>query len=178
MLYFPPLFSTKFKANKRSTFPRWETGLQVSLLQKKLGFSHYLTVTVDTSRRVSVATSAGKSEVMGKTKQELKRPRKLPWPPKLIPLKGNDHCSPTLQWSLLILNIEFRKNSLEVGESIYWISLIRRDIKGIRSAGEIMSKMVRSNLIMQTYMSQFNYFNSSGQAFNAHHPQHQKRMKD
>ena len=94
-------------------------GLQASLLQKKLGFSHYLAVMVDTFRRASVATSAGKNEVMGKKKQELKRSRKLPWPPKLIPLKGNGHCSPALRCSLLILNMEFRKNGLEVGESIY-----------------------------------------------------------
>jgi hypothetical protein len=55
---------------------------------------------------------------MGKTKQELRRPRKLPWPTKLIPLKGNDYRSPALWWSLLILNMELRKNGLEVGESI------------------------------------------------------------
>uniref|UniRef100_A0A2N9J874 Retrotransposon gag domain-containing protein n=1 Tax=Fagus sylvatica TaxID=28930 RepID=A0A2N9J874_FAGSY len=51
---------------------------------------------------------------MGKTKQELRRPRKLPWPTKLIPLKGNDHRSPALRWSLLILNMELRKNGLEL----------------------------------------------------------------
>jgi hypothetical protein len=56
---------------------------------------------------------------MGKTKQELKRPRRLPWPPKLTPLKGNDHHSPALRWSLLILNMKLRKNGLEVRESIY-----------------------------------------------------------
>jgi hypothetical protein len=66
-----------------------------------------------------VATPAAKSEVMGKTKQELKRPRRLPWSPKLTPLKGNDHRSPALRWSLLILNMELRKNGLEIGESIY-----------------------------------------------------------
>ena len=174
-----PLFSTQSsRQNKKSTFPRWEMGLQASLLQKKLGFSHYLVVMVDTSRRAFAATLAAKSEVMRKTKQELRRSRKLPWPPKLIPLKGNDHRSPVLRWSLLILNMKIRKNSLEIGESIYWISMICCDEKGIRSAGEIMSKTVWSNLIMQTYMSQFNYFNCSCQAFNVHHPQHQKWTRD
>ena len=86
---------------------------------KKFGFSHYPAVTVDTSRRAFAATPAAKSEVMRKTKQELRRSRKLPWPPKLIPLKGNDHRSPALWWSLLILNMKLRKNSLEVEESIY-----------------------------------------------------------
>jgi hypothetical protein len=57
--------------------------------------------------------------MMRKIKEELKGPRKLPWPPKLTPLKGNDHRSPALRWSLLILNMELRKNGLEVGESIY-----------------------------------------------------------
>jgi hypothetical protein len=59
-----------------------------------------------------------KSEVMEKTKQEVKRPRRLPWPPKLTSLEGNDHRSPALRWSLLILNMELRKNGLEVRESI------------------------------------------------------------
>ena len=85
---------------------------------KKFGFSHYPAVTVDNSRRAFAAASAGKSDVMGKTKQEWRRPRKLPWPTKLTPLKGNDHRSPALWWSLLVLNMELRKNGLEVGESI------------------------------------------------------------
>ena len=81
-------------------------------------------------------------EMMQKTKQELGRLRKLP------PIKGNDHRSPALQWSLFILNMELRKNGLEVGELIYWISLICRDIKSINLLGN-NAKMVRSNLIMQ-----------------------------
>jgi hypothetical protein len=56
--------------------------------------------------------------MMRKTKEELKGPRKLPWPPKLTLPKGDDYRSPILQWSLLILNMELRKNSLEVRESI------------------------------------------------------------
>jgi hypothetical protein len=54
--------------------------------------------------------------MMRKTKEELKGLRKLPWPPKLTPSKGDDHRSPALR--LLILNMELRKNGLEVGESI------------------------------------------------------------
>jgi hypothetical protein len=50
---------------------------------------------------------------MRKIKEELRRPPKLP------PLKGNDHRSPALRWSLFILNMELRKNGLEVGGLIY-----------------------------------------------------------
>jgi hypothetical protein len=53
-----------------------------------------------------------------KIKEELKGPRKPPWPPKPTPPRGDDHHSPALRWSLLILNMELRKNGLEVGESI------------------------------------------------------------
>ena len=74
---------------------------------------------IDVFLEVSTVTSTRKSEVMEKMRQELKKPRRLPWPPKPTPLKGNDHHSPALRWSLLILNMELRKNSLVVGESIY-----------------------------------------------------------
>jgi hypothetical protein len=93
------------------------------IMGERAGFLHYPTITVDTSRKTSAGAPAEESEVMEKIKQELKRSRRLPWPPKLTPLKGNDHCSLALWWSLLILNMEFRKNGLEVGESIYWIFL-------------------------------------------------------
>ena len=48
--------------------------------------------------------------------------------PKLPPLKGNDHRSPALRWSLLIFNMELRKNGLEVGGLIYgiWQSTVRQ----------------------------------------------------
>ena len=54
-------------------------------------------------------------EVMEKTKQEQMKPRELPWPPRLPPLKISDHRSPALRWSLFIFNIELRKIDLEVG---------------------------------------------------------------
>jgi hypothetical protein len=60
-----------------------------------------------------------KQGLIERMKQELKRPRGLPWPPKPASLKGNNHRGPALQWSLLILIMELRKNGLEVGESIY-----------------------------------------------------------
>uniref|UniRef100_A0A2N9G1J3 PGG domain-containing protein n=1 Tax=Fagus sylvatica TaxID=28930 RepID=A0A2N9G1J3_FAGSY len=50
--------------------------------------------------------------MMGKTRQELGRPRKLPWPPKLLPLKSSNHRSPALRWSFFILNMELRKIGL------------------------------------------------------------------
>ena len=56
---------------------------------------------------------------MERTKQELRRPKRLPWPLKLPPLKSSDHRSPALWWSLFILNMELKKNSLEVGGLIY-----------------------------------------------------------
>uniref|UniRef100_A0A2N9IKE7 Retrotransposon gag domain-containing protein n=1 Tax=Fagus sylvatica TaxID=28930 RepID=A0A2N9IKE7_FAGSY len=52
--------------------------------------------------------------MMGKTKQELRRPRKLPWPPRLPLLESSDHCSPALRWSLFIFNMELRKIGLEI----------------------------------------------------------------
>jgi hypothetical protein len=54
-----------------------------------------------------------------KMKKEWKRPRGLPWPPRSASLKGNNHRSPALWWSLLVLIMELRKHGLEVGESIY-----------------------------------------------------------
>jgi hypothetical protein len=44
------------------------------------------------------------------------KPKELPWPSRLPPLKISDHCSPALQWSLFIFNIELMKIGLEVRE--------------------------------------------------------------
>uniref|UniRef100_A0A2N9EXU4 AB hydrolase-1 domain-containing protein n=1 Tax=Fagus sylvatica TaxID=28930 RepID=A0A2N9EXU4_FAGSY len=52
-------------------------------------------------------------ELIKKMRQESKRPRGLPWPPKPASTKGNDHRSPALRWSLLILIMELRKHGLE-----------------------------------------------------------------
>ena len=60
--------------------------------------------------KMSAATQA----VIEKTKQEQMKSRELPWPPRLPPLKSSNHHSPTLRWSLLIFNMELRKNDLEV----------------------------------------------------------------
>ena len=59
-------------------------------------------------------------ELIEKMRQELKRPRGLPWSPKPASTKDNDHRSPALWWSLLVLIMELRKHGLEVGKSIYW----------------------------------------------------------
>ncbi len=56
---------------------------------------------------------------MEKTRLEHMKPRELPWPPRLPPLKSNDHHSPALRWFLFIFNIELRKISLEVGGLIH-----------------------------------------------------------
>jgi hypothetical protein len=60
-----------------------------------------------------------KQGLIERMKQEWKRPRGLPWPPKLASTKGNDHRSPALRWSLLILIMELKKHGLKIGESIY-----------------------------------------------------------
>jgi hypothetical protein len=94
-------------------------GLQAILLQSKNWFFPW---TIRCGRHVhktSAATPAVMDEMMGKTKQELMRLRKLPWPPRLPPLKSSDHRSPTLQWSLFIFNMELRKIGLEVRRLIY-----------------------------------------------------------
>ena len=62
------------------------------------------------------ATQAIMEEVMEKTRLGQMKPRELPWPPRLPPLKSSDHRSPALRWSLFIFNIELGKISLEVGE--------------------------------------------------------------
>ena len=118
--FFPPFWCTAQGA-EGAYFQDRRNGSPDLMMKNRAGFPHCPTIMVDTSRRASAATSTRKSEVMGKTRQELKRPRRLPWPPKPTPLKGNDHRSLALQWSLLILDMEFRKNSLEVGELIYRI---------------------------------------------------------
>jgi hypothetical protein len=81
------------------------------MMKKVAGPRHCPLVTVDSVTK----TICGNNQM----KEELKRPRGLPWPPKPASLKGSDHRSPALQWSLFILIMELRKNGLEVGESIY-----------------------------------------------------------
>jgi hypothetical protein len=68
---------------------------------------------------ISTATQAMMGKVMEKTRLEQMKPRELPWPPRLPPLKSSDHCSPALWWSLFIFNIELRKVGLEVGGLIH-----------------------------------------------------------
>ncbi len=53
---------------------------------------------------------------MEKTRLGQMKPRELPWPPRLPPLKSSDHRSPALRWSLFIFNIELGNISLEVRE--------------------------------------------------------------
>ena len=94
-------------------------GLQASLLQERGGSSHCPVVAVDTSTKTFAATPAVIGEMMGKTRQGLIRPRKLPWPPKLPPLTSSDHRSLALWWSLFIFIMELRKIGLEVRGLIY-----------------------------------------------------------
>jgi hypothetical protein len=69
--------------------------------------------------RYFIKMSAAIQAVMEKTKQEQMKPRKLPWPPRLPPLKSSDYRGLALRWSLFIFNIELRKVGLEVGGLIY-----------------------------------------------------------
>jgi hypothetical protein len=84
--------------------------------------SWFFSLTINCGRhfhKMSTATPAVIGEMMGKTKQELMTPRKLPWPSRLPPLKSGDHRSPALRWSLFIFNMELRKIVLEIGGLIY-----------------------------------------------------------
>jgi hypothetical protein len=65
---------------------------------------------------ISATTQAIMEEVMEKTRLGQMKPRELPWPPRLPPLKSSDHRSPALRWSLFIFNIELGNISLEVRE--------------------------------------------------------------
>ena len=56
---------------------------------------------------------------MEKTRLKQMKPRELPWPPRLSPLKSSDHRSLALRWSLFIFNIELRKVGLEIGGLIH-----------------------------------------------------------
>jgi hypothetical protein len=69
--------------------------------------------------KMFAVTQVMMEEVMEKTRQEQMKPRELPWPPRLPPLKSSDHRNSTLWWSLFIFNIKFRKVGLEVGELIH-----------------------------------------------------------
>ncbi len=69
--------------------------------------------------KMFAATQAVMGEMMEKTKQKQMKPRELPWPPRLPPLKSSYHHSPALRWSLFIFNIELIKVGLEVGGLIY-----------------------------------------------------------
>ncbi len=69
--------------------------------------------------KMSATTQATMGELMEKTRLKQMKPRELPWPPRLPPLKGSDHRSPTLWWSLFIFNIELKKVGLEVGGLIH-----------------------------------------------------------
>uniref|UniRef100_A0A2N9GP28 Uncharacterized protein n=1 Tax=Fagus sylvatica TaxID=28930 RepID=A0A2N9GP28_FAGSY len=71
------------------------------------------------SQKMVCSNNQLKPRMIEKMKQERKRPRGLPWPPEPASTKGNNHRSPALRWSLLILIMELRKHGLEVGESIY-----------------------------------------------------------
>jgi hypothetical protein len=118
-LHFSLPFWCTARGVEGAYFQDMRNGSPDFMMKKRVGFPHYPTVMVDTSRRASAATASGKSEVMGKKREELKRPGRLPGPPKPTPLKGNDHRNPALRWSLLILIMELRKNGFEVWESIY-----------------------------------------------------------
>ena len=143
-----PHFLVRCSRQWRGAFPLKNTGLQAILLQSKNWFFPWTIRCGRHFHKTSTATPAVMGEMMGKTKQELMRPRKLPWPPRLPPLKSSDHYSSAFWWSLFIFNMELRKIGLEVGGLIYWISLICRDMKvldllGIQCNGKIKLNYAR-----------------------------------
>uniref|UniRef100_A0A2N9EGN4 Uncharacterized protein n=1 Tax=Fagus sylvatica TaxID=28930 RepID=A0A2N9EGN4_FAGSY len=89
------------------------------MMKKVVGPHHCPMVTVDPVTKAIYSNNQLKQELIERMRQELKRPRGLPWSPKPTSLKGNDHRSLALRWSLLVLIMEVRNNGLEVGESIY-----------------------------------------------------------
>jgi hypothetical protein len=46
---------------------------------------------------ISAATQVMMGKVMKKTRLEQMKPRELPWPPRLPPLKSSDHRSPVFR---------------------------------------------------------------------------------
>ena len=119
-IYFSPSFHHEAQGNKeKKLFSKVSNGSQ-SLIIAKEGWSSSLPTGLRrTPSQNHLRQHQLKQEVMEKMRQELKTLRKLPWPLKLTPLKGNDHRGPAFRWSLLILFMELRRNGLEVGESIY-----------------------------------------------------------
>uniref|UniRef100_A0A2N9EGK2 Uncharacterized protein n=1 Tax=Fagus sylvatica TaxID=28930 RepID=A0A2N9EGK2_FAGSY len=94
-----------------------------------------------------------KQEVIEKMKQRLKRLRGLPWPPKPAPLKGNDHCGPTLRWSLLILVMELRKNGLKVEirnyDSFYEIYELSFELESAKEKSDANNQVPNSNDVVE-----------------------------
>jgi hypothetical protein len=118
MPLFPSLFGAVLEMLKEH-FPnvKYESP---SIIIAEGGWFFSLTISCGRHfHKTSAATPAVIGEMMGKTKQELMRPRKLPWPPRLLPLKSGDHRSLALWWSLFIFNMELRKIGLEVDGLIY-----------------------------------------------------------
>uniref|UniRef100_A0A2N9FKN1 DUF4218 domain-containing protein n=1 Tax=Fagus sylvatica TaxID=28930 RepID=A0A2N9FKN1_FAGSY len=70
-----------------------------------------------------------------KMKQKRKRPRGLPWPPRSASLKGNNHRSPALRWSLLVLIMELRKHGLErpTSQPLLLYALTSQPLPSLRS---------------------------------------------
>uniref|UniRef100_A0A2N9GVF8 Uncharacterized protein n=1 Tax=Fagus sylvatica TaxID=28930 RepID=A0A2N9GVF8_FAGSY len=59
-----------------------------------------------------------RGEVMEKTKQEQMKPRELPWPPRLPPLKSSDHRSP----ALLVVLAHLQHGTKEERFGVLWPS--------------------------------------------------------
>jgi hypothetical protein len=97
----------------------WQHHWKQEIMKKVAGPCHCPLVHGELHHKTIYSNNQLKKELIERMRQERKRPRGLPWPPKPTSLKGNDHRSPALRWPLLILIMEFRKNGLEVGESIY-----------------------------------------------------------
>ena len=150
--FFPPLFWCGARDNER-VLPMKNTGLQAILLQSNNWSSSWTSRCGRHFHKTSATTLVMMSEMMGKTKQELMRPRELLWPSRLLPFKSSDHRSSALRWSLFIFNMELRKIGLEVEGLIYWISLICRDMKALDLLGIQCNSKIKLNYAKRVWVN-------------------------
>ena len=136
-------------ANKGNTSRKnglWQHQWRPEIMKEVAGPPHYpLVHGIFLHKKTVCGNNQPRPRLIEKMKQGRKRSIGLPWPPRSAPLKGNNHRSPALWWSLLILIMELRKHGLEVGESIYCNFLWSATTYKALICWKTMSKIVRSD---------------------------------